>query len=91
MSASLAEVIAKSERVFGITEKPKQQEKVPIDEAITNQKIIRFIRDSEMLRSEINKTSDPEQALDFALRCISVYLDDGDFFYQYNKKRLIGG
>ena len=94
MSTSLAEIIAKSDRVFGIVDKPKKEEESTKDhqsEAVNNQKIINFIRDSEMLRSEINKTTDPMKALDLSLRCVSIYLDDNGFFYQSNKNRLIGG
>lgn len=93
----------KIKRIYGGIQLDKQTESVFIgesspfeasDEQIKNdnsRKVIEFVKRSEMLRSRINKTNDPQQALDMALECISCYLDDQSFFYQQNKKRLIRG
>lgn len=46
------------------------------------------IRESEVLRSEINKSNDPKEIIDKALKCISLLSGDM-LFYENNIKKFI--
>lgn len=76
-----------------IVEDMKQKEEMIENHSDTDRhkKMIDFIKLSAQLRSEINKTTDPMKALELSLQCVSIYLDDNDFFYRSNRNRLIGG